>query len=137
VFVVDSGAVGAGLDTVLAAHTHLFVDQDHPAGVAVGGLGGTHLFTGSILTVLALDGKAPTVLFVLLFQAVDVAGSLWEVIALVAGLEAGPASCALVEVDDKGIFGRRLWLRLGTRKPLAPGGDQQATAQAGLEKGST
>jgi hypothetical protein len=137
VLVVDTSAVGAGLDAVLAAHTCLFVDQYHTAGVVVGGLGGTYLFTGGILTVLALDGKAPTILFALLFQAVDIAGSLGEVIALAASLKAGPAPRALVEVDDEGIFGLHLSLCLGPGDPPAPGGDQEATAQAGLQEGST
>jgi hypothetical protein len=137
VLVVDTGAVGASLNTVFAAHTCLFVDQDDAAGVVVGGLGGTHLFTRGILTVLALDRKAPTILFALSFQAVDIAGSFGEVIALAASLEAGPAPRALVEVDDKGIFGLHLSLRLGEGDPPAPGGDQEAAAQAGFEEGST
>jgi hypothetical protein len=71
----------------------------------------------------------------LLAQAADKALSLWQFIALVAGLRTGATPGAFVEVYDQGIVRLDLLEGLGEGHPLAADSDEEGTADANLEEG--
>jgi hypothetical protein len=124
--IVDPSAVRAGLNTVLAADAGFLVHKDYTAGMLERSINRAHGCAGSILAVLALHRQEPSVLLITPGQDADVALLLGQVVSLITGLFASPASGTQVQVNDQRVLALDLFNLLRRHTSAGSSGEQAA-----------